>query len=112
MLTPACASRSLQGLAIALVLVPRGISPFASALWAIFSSLPQPLTAVPAFAFVHVFVELLPLGLGFASGAMAAMVFSELIPDARAGASDAAVVSVMALSALVPLLIAQVTIVE
>lgn len=72
-----------EGLAISLVLVPRGTSVRQSALWGIFSSLPQPLVAVPAFLFVLMFRPLLPLGLGLAAGAMIRMVFFELLPDAR-----------------------------
>lgn len=71
-----------EGLAIALVLIPRGIKPWKAVLWAIFSSLPQPLVAVPAFLFVQVFRPFLPIGLGLAAGAMLWMVVSELIPDA------------------------------
>jgi ZIP family zinc transporter len=71
-----------EGLAISLVLVPRGVSWSRAALWSVFSSLPQPLMAVPAFVFVETFRALLPFGLGFAAGAMIWMVFSELIPDA------------------------------
>lgn len=70
-----------EGLAISLVLVPRGSSPFKAALWSIFSSLPQPLMAVPAFILVSIFRPFLPFGLGVAAGAMLWMVFSELIPD-------------------------------
>ena len=71
-----------EGLAISLVLVPRGVGWVRAALWSIFSSLPQPLMAVPAFLFVELFRPLLPYGLGFAAGAMIWMVFSELVPDA------------------------------
>jgi hypothetical protein len=49
-----------EGLAISLVLVPRGVGWVRAALWSIFSSLPQPLMAVPAFYFVEVFRPLLP----------------------------------------------------
>lgn len=71
-----------EGLAICLVLIPRGVSVWKASLWSIFTSLPQPLVAVPAFLFVHAFAPLLPIGLGIAAGAMIWMVFSELVPDA------------------------------
>ena len=75
-----------EGLAISLVLVPRGTRVATAAAWSVFSSLPQPLMAVPAFLFVETFSAVLPLGLGFAAGAMAWMVLGELVPDARAEA--------------------------
>lgn len=87
-----------EGLAISLVLVPRGESVWRAAGWSIFSSLPQPLLAVPAFLFVETFEPLLPVGLGFAGGAMIWMVLSELIPDALKDGSRGAVLVVAALS--------------
>lgn len=81
-----------EGLAISLVLVPRGESVSRAAAWSVFSSLPQPILAVPAFLFVAAFEPFLPYGLGFAGGAMIWMVFAELVPDAL---EDAPVVSVI-----------------
>jgi zinc transporter, ZIP family len=66
----------------------------------VFSSLPQPLMAVPTFVFVERFKPLLPCGLGFAAGAMIWMVFSELVPDALEEASGGLVGAITTLSVL------------
>jgi zinc transporter ZupT len=71
-----------EGLAISLVLVPRGLRVRSAAAWSVFSSLPQPLIAPFAFLFVESFRPVLPAGLGFAAGAMLWMVWRELLPEA------------------------------
>jgi len=45
-----------EGLAVSTVLVARGISPRSALLWTLFTALPQPLVAVPAFLFVDTFM--------------------------------------------------------
>ncbi|MDH3285106.1 MAG: ZIP family metal transporter, partial [Acidobacteriota bacterium] len=71
-----------EGLAISAVMRPRGASVASCAWWSVFSSLPQPVMAVPAYLFVDAVGAVLPYGLGFAAGAMVFMVFWELIPEA------------------------------
>ena len=88
--------------------------------WAIFSNLPQPILAVPAYLFVETFRHLLPLGTGAAAGAMIFMVrristngkksratlracvcwqvFAELIPDALESMSASAVGHIVTVS--------------
>ena len=97
-----------EGLAIALVLVPRGASPWSAAGWSVVSSLPQPLMAAPAFLFVTAFEPLLPVGLGLAAGAMIWMVFAEIAPDAAGDAPPhlAAAASVLAFAAMMTFQIA------
>ncbi len=89
-----------EGLAISLVLVPRGESAWHAAWWSVFSSLPQPLMAPASYLFVESFRAHLPTGLGFAAGAMIWMVFSELIPDALKQTPEGTVGSTVTVTAL------------
>ena len=70
------------------MLVPQGVKVRRAALWSSFSSLPQPLLAVPAFLFVEAFGAALPVGLGFAGGAMVWMVLTEVAPGFLRGGRD------------------------
>ncbi|GBD39853.1 Zinc transporter ZupT [bacterium HR37] len=76
-----------EGIAITLPLYTRGISLWKCSWFAILTSVPQPVLAVPSFLLVSVFKVLLPFGLGFAGGAMIYLVVSELIPNSLSGCS-------------------------
>jgi zinc transporter ZupT len=89
-----------EGLAISLVLIPRGVSAWKAAGWSVFSSLPQPLMAVPAFLFVLAFRPFLPVGLGLAAGAMFYMVFTELLPESLEDISKARALVILVITTL------------
>jgi len=93
-----------EGLAISIVLIRQSVPVSNAAMWCIVSSLPQPLMAIPAFVSVQFFKTFLPLGLGFASGAMGYVCLTELIPESRKETkNDLSVFTVLVFSALLML---------
>lgn len=81
-----------EGLTVSLPLRAAGFSGWACIGWSIFTSVPQPLLAVPAALAVAYFRPIVPVGFGFSAGAMGFLVFSEMIPEAaeRGGRGNAA----------------------
>ena len=77
-----------EGTAISIPLRAMGVSNWKLVWWAVFSSLPQPLGAVIAFAFLRYAREVLPYGFGFAAGAMVYLVLTEFVPEALATGAD------------------------
>ncbi len=73
-----------EGIAISLPLKAKGVSTWKCAGYAILTSVPQPLAAVPAFLLVWIFQPLLVFGLGFAGGAMVFLAIAELLPESLA----------------------------
>ncbi|RKD89031.1 ZIP family metal transporter [Halopiger aswanensis] len=77
-----------EGTAIAIPMRAMGLSNWRMVGAAVFSSLPQPIGAVIAFAFVSWAEAFLPFGFGFAAGAMVYLVATEFIPEALATGAD------------------------
>lgn len=96
-----------EGLAISAVLRPKGVSVLRCAGWSVFSSLPQPIMALPAFLFVEAFRPALPYGIGFAAGAMVFMVLHELLPEAFEAARRPAVATLVSLTIVAMVLFQQ-----
>ncbi len=71
-----------EGVAITVALRGQGVSTLRCMFWAVVSSIPQPLGAVPAAWLVWLFEPLLPAGMGFAAGAMMYLVVDELLEEA------------------------------
>lgn len=91
-----------EGLAMAVTLLPRGTTLPTAVVLAVLTSIPQPIMAVPAYMFVHHFVPILPVGLGFAGGAMAWVALFELLKEAieDSGLVTAGIVSCLSLSVM------------
>ena len=70
-----------EGIAITLPMHSQGISLWRCAWWSVFSSLPQPIVAIPAFLLVQHFQGLVAPSMGFAAGAMLYLVIAELLPE-------------------------------
>ena len=71
-----------EGIAVSLPLKAENVSTPKCAWASILTSIPQPIMAVPSAILAWMFAPLLPLGLGFAGGAMIHMTIAELLPDA------------------------------
>ncbi|GMH45814.1 hypothetical protein BSKO_13777 [Bryopsis sp. KO-2023] len=88
-----------EGLAVATVMVSRGVAAKQAAMWAVLTSLPQTLVAVPSYLFVEAFTACLPVAMGFAAGSMIWVVFSELMPDALEDMNHGGVATAATMSA-------------
>jgi zinc transporter, ZIP family len=76
-----------EGTAVGVPLRARGASLWASFWYAVLTSVPQPLVAVPAYLLISVAQPLLAASLGFAGGAMIFLVVAELLPESYARCS-------------------------
>jgi len=100
-----------EGTAISIPLRSMGVSNTRMVWWAVFSSLPQPVGAVIAFGFVRLARDFLPLGFGFAAGAMIYLVLTEFVPEAlelgeslsRGGKPELAVGILVGVASMLPL---------
>lgn len=83
-----------EGIAVSIPLYAAGTRGWRLPGWSIFSSLPQPLMAVPAALAVTMFERLLPAAFALAAGAMLFLVVTEMLPASReegASRSEAAI---------------------
>jgi len=76
-----------EGTAVAIPLRARGASLMACFWYAVLTSLPQPIVAVPAYLLISFARPLLAASLGFAGGAMIFLVVAELLPESYARCS-------------------------
>lgn len=77
-----------EGLAISLVILPKGENFVRNLIYCVISSLPQPLIAIPSFLLVQYFRFVLPYGFGIAAGAMLWISISEILPEAMSRLSS------------------------
>lgn len=77
-----------EGVAISIPFKASGVSNWKTMGAAIFSSIPQPIGAVLAFLFVSQARTFLPVGYGFAAGAMIYLVLTEFVEEAFEEAED------------------------
>ena len=71
-----------EGIAVSIPLKNEGASTLKCAIASILTSIPQPILAVPSALLARAVEPVLPIGLGFAGGAMIYVTLTELIPDA------------------------------
>ena len=71
-----------EGIAVSLPLKKDGSSTLRCAWASILTSVPQPILAAPAALLAWFFEPFLPIGLGFAGGAMIYLVMAEMLPEA------------------------------
>lgn len=72
-----------EGIAISIPFKHMGVGKWRMMAAAIFSSVPQPIGAVIAFVFVREARMFMPIGFGFAAGAMIYLVATEFVSEAR-----------------------------
>ncbi len=77
-----------EGVAIAIPFKANGVSNWKTVGAAVFSSVPQPIGAVIAYYFVTQAQQVLPIGYGFAAGAMIYLVLTEFVEEAFEEAED------------------------
>jgi len=87
-----------EGIAVSLLLINQGMSVWTASIFAVLCNLPQPLIAIPSFVFLETFKSFVPIGYGFACGAMMYVVCTELLPEARHKISRSVLLSTFFLS--------------
>ena len=96
-----------EGVAVSLPLRAQGVSGWHCVGWSIFSSLPQPIAAIPAFLAVQAFRSVLPFAFGLAAGAMIYLVISEMIPESRVDATQRQASTVAAMAGFLGMMLLQ-----